>query len=62
MWGHLIGVGLVGDHAGSIPVCTGLPLRGEGAVLPVEVYPRVYGATRAVISPPSSTKGLSPRM
>ncbi len=33
-------------RGGSIPVCTGLPMKGEDPMMRRRVYPRVYGATR----------------
>ncbi len=45
---------------GSIPVCTGLPRRGQDSILNYRVYPRVYGATGKGVRRTRNRRGLSP--
>ncbi len=45
---------------GSIPVCTGLPPSCPSCRCRGWVYPRVYGATKAVRTKDSGLQGLSP--
>ena len=54
----------VGDRAyvGSIPACTGEPVRITGKNCSVRVYPRVYGGTTCFLNMVCLLSGLSPRV
>ena len=50
------------DKGGSIPACTGEPLRCSGACNAAGVYPRVYGGTITESTKNDFEEGLSPRV
>ena len=47
---------------GSIPACTGEPLKAAIRIGLAAVYPRVYGGTMTVATPTQKRRGLSPRV
>ena len=60
--GNQLGAKLRQPRRGSIPACTGKPLRRVIGRGPAGVYPRMYGETAAVRAGPVGVLGLSPHV